>query len=149
MLSPQAVRYLALTYEVYGTREFAGCLLGRVSGDTAFVELVAPADVEAADTAHVQTPPKGCEAAGWPNLIGVVHSHPGGVRCSHFLVAPSGDRTQVPSSDWFRFLRYEDAGISMIYCGARLVWLDRADNRAEGERPTPTRHALTRTGGPE
>jgi len=119
VLSDQARRYLALQYRNYST-EFMGCMIGEVRDSVAYVERIAPADV---DPYHSTTtwvvPAQGCEEAGWTGTIGRIHSHPSGKACMYFMPG-----TAVLNSDGQSFIRSQYS-VDAIMCGDRIVWIAR------------------------
>lgn len=132
-VSAQAQRFLALEYRAFAT-EFLGCLLGEIRGDTVFVERIAPADVDPAQsTATHVVPQQTCEAAGWGATLGLIHSHPTGERCWYFFPG-----TSVPTSDGYSFLRGSYA-VDAIMCGDHVVWIGR--NQPQREVTLTTRLA--------
>lgn len=156
-ITPDALRYLQVSYGSYGENEFGGCLMGRVNGDTLEVEHIAPADVAALSDEHV-TQVLTCTQARWPGVVGFVHSHPGGVNCSHYyfvtrsLMGESSATktlTHVRTSDWYRFIDYTTEAISMIYCGEHVVWMGRdgveTDVRLPKDSPAEPRRVPTIT----
>ena len=119
LLSDQARRFLALQYRSFPT-EFMGCMIGEVRDSVAYIDRIAPADVEPShSTALWVVPKQTCESAGWTGTVGTIHSHPNGVRC--WYVFPG---TQVLSSDGVSFLRSPYA-VDAIMCGDRVVWIAR------------------------
>ena len=119
LLSDQARRFLALQYRSFPT-EFMGCMIGEVHDSVAHIERIAPADVEPShSTASWVVPKQTCESAGWTGTVGMIHSHPDGVRCWYFFPG-----TQVLSSDGQSFLRSPYA-LDAIMCGDRVVWIAR------------------------
>lgn len=125
ILSGQAQRFLALQYRAFPT-EFLGCMVGDVRGDTVLIERIAPADVDPVQsTATWVVPEQSCEAAGWTNIVGLIHSHPSGERCWYFF--PS---TAIPTSDGHSFLRGRYP-VDAIMCGDRVVWISRSQVQQE------------------
>ena len=119
ILSDQARRYLAIQYRAYPT-EFMGCMIGEVRGQAVFVNRIAPADVDTAQSTRTHVVPRQtCERAGWAGTVGVIHSHPGGDRCWYFFPG-----TQVASSDAQSFLQ-QPYPVDAIMCGDRVVWISR------------------------
>lgn len=119
VLSDQARRFLTLQYRNYST-EFMGCMIGEVRDSVAYVERIAPADVEPFhSTATWVVPNQSCEDAGWTGTIGRIHSHPSGNACAYFLPG-----TQVLDSDGQSFIR-SDYSVDAIMCGDRVVWIAR------------------------
>ena len=119
VLSDQARRFLALAYRSFPT-EFMGCMIGEVRDSVAYIERIAPADVEPShSTASWVVPTQTCESAGWTGTVGIIHSHPAGTRCWYFFPG-----TQVLSSDGQSFLRSPYA-LDAIMCGEHVVWIAR------------------------
>ncbi len=119
IVSDQARRYLAIQYRAYPT-EFMGCMIGEVRGQAVFVNRIAPADVDTAQSTRTHVVPRQtCERAGWAGTVGVIHSHPGGDRCWYFFPG-----TQVASSDAQSFLQ-QPYPVDAIMCGDRVVWISR------------------------
>ncbi|HEY6223586.1 MAG TPA: hypothetical protein VIW26_07365 [Gemmatimonadales bacterium] len=121
VLSEQARRFLILQYRNYST-EFMGCMIGEVRDSVAYVERIAPADVDpyhsTATTVTVASQTS-CEDAGWTGTIGRIHSHPSGQKCSYYMPA-----TEVLNSDGQSFLR-SAYPVDAIMCGDRVVWIAR------------------------
>jgi proteasome lid subunit RPN8/RPN11 len=118
-LSAQARRYLTLQYGAYST-EFMGCMIGEQSGTTVVVRRIAPADVDPRQSTQTHVVPRGtCEAAGWSNTIGVIHSHPHGERCFYYFPG-----TRVASSDAQSFA-LQPYPVDAIMCGDSVVWIGR------------------------
>lgn len=119
LLSDQARRFLALQYRSFPT-EFMGCMIGEVRDSVAYIERIAPADVDPShSTVSWVVPKQTCESAGWTGTVGTIHSHPAGVRCWYFFPG-----TQVLSSDGQSFLHTPYA-LDAIMCGDRVVWIAR------------------------
>jgi proteasome lid subunit RPN8/RPN11 len=150
ILSEQARRFLTLQYRSFST-EFLGCMLGEVQGRSVIVRRIAPADVDPSASAATHVVPKQtCEAAGWTSTVGMIHSHPGGVRCWYYF--PS---TAVATSDRQSFQR-QPYPIDAIMCGDRVVWISRdmverqvplTDGQSAGARPRLTRGNRPQNGG--
>lgn len=120
VLSDQARRFLALAFHAFPT-EFMGCMIGSVRGGDVFVERIAPADVDPAQsTATWVVPRQSCEDAGWAGTVGTIHSHPGAKRCWYFFPG-----TNVLSADGQSFLLVPYP-VDAIVCGDRVVWINRA-----------------------
>ena len=119
VVSDQARRYLRLAYGSYPT-EFLGCMIGQVVGPVVFVQRIAPADVDSGHSTRTEVRPRQtCEEAGWPGTVGMIHSHPGGVRCFYYFPG-----TVVASSDAASFARQPYA-VDAIMCGDSIVWIAR------------------------
>jgi len=119
ILSDQARRYLLLQYRSYPT-EFMGCMIGEIHGNAVIVRRIAPADVEPGhSTATRVVPEQTCEDAGWAGTVGMIHSHPDGLRCWYYFPG-----TQVASSDAHSFAR-QAYPVDAIMCGNSVVWLSR------------------------
>src|SRR5438034_11240477 len=119
VVSDQARRYLALAYGSSPT-EFMGCMIGQVHGPVVFVQRIAPADVDPAQSTQTHVLPRQtCEDAGWKGTVGMIHSHPGGDRCFYYFPG-----TQVPSSDAESFAR-QPYPVDAIMCGDSIVWISR------------------------
>ncbi len=119
VVSDQARRYLTLAYGSLST-EFMGCMIGQVHGPVVFVQRIAPADVDPAQSTRTHVVPREtCEEAGWKGTVGMIHSHPGGDRCFYYFPG-----TQVPSSDAESFAR-QPYPVDAIMCGDSIVWISR------------------------
>ncbi len=119
VVSDQARRYLRLAYGALPT-EFMGCMIGQVRGPVVFVQRIAPADVDPAQSTRTHVVPREtCEEAGWKGTVGMIHSHPGGDRCFYYFPG-----TQVPSSDAESFAR-QPYPVDAIMCGDSIVWISR------------------------
>ena len=119
VVSDQARRYLALAYGSSPT-EFMGCMIGQVHGPVVFVQRIAPADVDPAQSTQTHVLPRQtCEDAGWKGTVGIIHSHPGGERCFYYFPG-----TQVASSDAESFAR-QPYPVDAIMCGDSIVWIGR------------------------
>jgi len=119
VLSEQARRYLMLQYRSFPT-EFLGCMIGEMHGNAVIVHRIAPADVDPRQSTETRVVPKQtCEDAGWTGTVGVIHSHPSGVRCWYFFPG-----TQVATSDAQSFAR-QPYPVDAIMCGDRVVWISR------------------------
>lgn len=119
VLSDQARRFLMLQYRNYST-EFMGCMIGEVRDSVAYVERIAPADVEPFhSTSTWVVPAQSCEEAGWTGTIGRIHSHPSGNACAYFMPG-----TEVLNSDGQSFIR-SAYSVDAIMCGDRVVWIAR------------------------
>jgi hypothetical protein len=119
VVSDQARRYLRLAYGSYPT-EFLGCMIGQVVGPVVFVQRIAPADVDSGHSTRTEVRPRQtCEEAGWPGTVGMIHSHPGGVRCFYYFPG-----TVVTSSDAESFAR-QPYPVDAIMCGDSIVWISR------------------------
>jgi hypothetical protein len=119
VVSDQARRYLTLAYGSSPT-EFMGCMIGQVHGPVVFVQRIAPADVDPAQSTRTHVLPRQtCEEAGWKGTVGVIHSHPGGERCFYYFPG-----TQVASSDAESFGR-QPYPVDAIMCGDSIVWINR------------------------
>ncbi len=120
VVSDQARRYLNLAYRSAVT-EFMGCMIGNVRGPVVFVQRIAPADVDPAQSGRTHVVPwNTCEEAGWPGTVGMIHSHPGGERCFYYFPG-----TRVASSDAESFAR-QPYPVDAIMCGDSIVWINRA-----------------------
>ncbi len=120
VLSDQARRFLVLAFRAFPT-EFMGCMIGTVRGREVFVERIAPADVDPAQsTATWVVPRQSCEDAGWTGTVGTIHSHPSAERCWYFFPG-----TSVLSGDGQSFLM-APYSVDAIVCGERVVWINRA-----------------------
>ncbi len=120
VLSDQARRFLVLAFRAFPT-EFMGCMIGTVRGREVFVERIAPADVDPAQsTATWVVPRQSCEDAGWTGTVGTIHSHPSAERCWYFFPG-----TSVLSGDGQSFLM-APYPVDAIVCGERVVWINRA-----------------------
>jgi len=137
-LSDQARRYLTLAYR--SPTEFMGCMIGEVRGSLVYVQRVAPADVDPAQSTSTHVLPRQtCEEAGWEGTVGMIHSHPGGERCFYYFPG-----TQVASSDAESFAR-QPYPVDAIMCGDSIVWIsrDRAQRQvrlADGPAPLALDH---------
>jgi Prokaryotic homologs of the JAB domain len=122
-ISPQVWRYLALSYLRYGNHEFLGCMLGKREGDTIKVRGVGPADVKSAagDSTAVKAE-QTCALQGWEGVVGTIHSHPEpvGPTCTHWYRG-----LQIWTTDMAAFV-YGPYPVAAIYCGDRIVWINRA-----------------------
>lgn len=119
VLSDQARRFLALQYRNFST-EFLGCMIGEMRDSVAYVERIAPADVQPDHSTKTWVvPARSCEDAGWTGTIGRIHSHPSGTACVYFLPG-----TAVLNSDGQTFVR-SDYPVDAIMCGDRVVWIAR------------------------
>src|SRR2546422_628005 len=119
VVSDQARRYLRLAYGALPT-EFMGCMIGQVRGPVVFVQRIAPADVDPAQSTRTHVVPREtCEEAGWKGTVGMIHSHPGAERCFYFFPG-----TEVPSSDAESFAR-QPYPVDAIMCGDSIVWISR------------------------
>src|SRR3989454_1085202 len=91
-----------------------------VRGPVVFVQRIAPADVDPAQSTQTHVVPREtCEEAGWKGTVGMIHSHPGGDRCFYYFPG-----TQVPSSDAESFAR-QPYPVDAIMCGDSIVWISR------------------------
>jgi hypothetical protein len=142
-IAPQAWRYLRLSYLRYGNHEFLGCMLGHRVGDTVWVRGIGPADVQAApnDSTTVRAD-QTCAVQGWQGVIGTIHSHtePVGPSCSHWYRG-----LQVWTTDMAAFV-YGPYPIAAIFCGNRIVWINR--DKAEYTMGIPDSTAGRRTTPP-
>jgi hypothetical protein len=120
VLSDQARRFLMLAVRAFPT-EFMGCMIGTVQGRDVFVERIAPADVDPAQSTTTWVVPRqSCEDAGWTGTVGTIHSHPSAERCWYFFPG-----TSVLSGDGRSFLMVPYP-VDAIACGDRVVWINRA-----------------------
>ena len=134
IVSDQARRYLTLAYGSLPT-EFMGCMIGQVRGPVVFVQRVAPADVDPAQSTRTHVLPRQtCEQAGWKGPVGIIHSHPGGARCFYYFPG-----TQVPSSDAASFAR-QPYPVDAIMCGDSIVWIARDETQRHVQLVTAPTH---------
>jgi len=52
-----------------------------------------------------------------------------GISCSHFYVLPSGDVSFIPTNDLGEFQKDTTGTIAAIFCGDRVVWIDKYNLR--------------------